>query len=289
MRRAAIIFAAALLTGGCGSAHPKATTTAPPRPKTAPAALVVGVVGPLAIGVTGARVRRGPLDELLGDALVLVSARSAPLGAVAAAADAAPASHFAFVGASTRGSHRPNLVGVVVRDEQAALLGGVVAGFVAKERGGAAGRVAWVGPEERALTSAFARGVHESLPGATVLIASSRRVPARCKEAALGAIARGAVVVMAHGGTCSAAAADGAHQQNHVALSLGDFELPSVAADVVVRDAVAGVFHGGEDLVFGAGSGAIGVRHLDPLISPATAVRARAAAEELASGLRPTG
>jgi hypothetical protein len=62
-----------------------------------------------------------------------------------------------------------------------------------------------------------------------------------------------------------------------------------VAAAVVVRDAVAGVFHGGEDLVFGAGSGAIGVRRLDPLISPATAARARAAAEELASGLRPTG
>ena len=35
-------------------------------------------------------------------------------------------------------------------------------------------------------------------------------------------------------------------------LSLGDFELPSVAATMVVRDAVAGVFHGGEDLVFGA-------------------------------------
>jgi hypothetical protein len=41
--------------------------------------------------------------------------------------------------------------------------------------------------------------------------------------------------------------------------------------------------------VFGAASGAIGIRRLDPLISPATAVRARAAAEELASGLRPTG
>jgi hypothetical protein len=289
MRRAAIISVAALLAIGCGSAHPRATTTAPPRPKVAPAGLLVGVVGPISISVTGTRVQRGPLDELLGDRLVLVSARSAPLAAVAAAADAAPTSHFAYVGASTKGSHRPNLVGVVLRDEQAALLGGVVAGFVAKERGGAAGRVAWVGPQERALTRAFVRGVHESLPSATVLIASSTRIPARCKEAALGAIARGAVAVMAHGGSCAAAAADGAHQQNHVALRVDDFELPSVAAAVVARDAVAGVFHGGEDLVFGAGSGSIGVRRLDPLISPATAVRARAAAEQLASGLRPTG
>ena len=289
MRRAAIISAAALLASGCGSAHQRTATTAPPGPKAAPTGLAVGVAGPLAVSVSGTRIRRGPLDELLGLPLILVSARSAPLANVAAAAARAPTSHFAFVGASTEGSHRQNLVGVVVRAEQAALLGGVVAGFVAKERGGAAGRVAWVGPEERALTSAFVRGVHESFASATVLVASSRQAPARCKEAALGAIARGAVVVMAHGGACAAAAADGAHQQNHPALSLDDFELPSVAATVVVRDAVAGVFHGGEDLVFGAASGAIGVRRLDPLISPATAVRARAAAEELASGLRPTG
>jgi hypothetical protein len=289
MRRAAIISVAALLASACGSAHRKATTTAPPTPKAAPSGLLVGVVGPISVSVAGTRVRRGPLDELLDDSLVLVSARKAPLTAVVSAAEAARASHFAYVGASTEGAHRSNLVGVVLRSEQAALLGGVVAGFVAKERGGAAGRVAWVGPQERALTRAFARGVHESLPSATVLIASSKRVPARCKEAALGAIERGAVVVMARGGACAAAAADGAHQQNHVALRLDDFELPSVAAAVVVRDAVAGVFHGGEDLVFGAGSGAIGVRRLDPLISPATAARARAAAEELASGLRPTG
>jgi hypothetical protein len=289
MRRAAIISAAALLASGCGSAHPKATTTAPPRPQAAPSGLAVGVIGPLAISVTGAHIRRGPLDELLGIPLVLVWAGSVPLAPVSAAAAATPTSHFAFIGASTGGSHRANLVGVVLRDEQAALLGGVVAGFIAKERGGASGRVAWVGPEEQALTRAFVRGVHESFRSATVLIASSKRIPARCKEAALGALARGAVVVMAHGGPCAAAAAAGAHQQNHPALSIDDFELPSVAATVVVRDAVAGVFHGGEDLVFGAASGAIGIRRLDPLISPATAVRARAAAEELASGLRPTG
>lgn len=289
MRRAAIISVTAVLAAGCGSARPAATTTVSVKPKAAPQGLRVGVVGPLRISVPGARVEHGTLHTV-GDApLVLVSGRSTPFATVAAAAEAAPGSHFAFVGGSAKSAKQANLVGVVLRDEQAAELGGVVAGFVAREQGGTAARVAWVGPEERALSNAFARGVHDSLPPATILYAYSRRIPARCKEAALGAIARGAVVVMAHGGACAAAAADGAHQQNHVALSLGDFELPSVAASIVVRDAVAGVFHGGEDLVFGAGSGAIGVRSLDPLVSPATAAAARTSAEQLVSALRETG
>ena len=74
-----------------------------------------------------------------------------------------------------------------------------------------------------------------------------------------------------------------------MALALTHFELPSVAAGLVARDAVTGVFHGGEDLVFGASSGAIGVRRLDSRISADVALRARAAAQELASGIPPTG
>jgi hypothetical protein len=57
----------------------------------------------------------------------------------------------------------------------------------------------------------------------------------------------------------------------------------------VVTDAVAGVYRGGEDIVFGASSGAIGVRHLDPRVSADIAVRARTAAQQLAGGLRPSG
>jgi hypothetical protein len=49
------------------------------------------------------------------------------------------------------------------------------------------------------------------------------------------------------------------------------------------------VFRGGEDLVFGASSGAIGVQHLDPRISPDIVARARVAAQQLAAGLRPSG
>jgi hypothetical protein len=94
---------------------------------------------------------------------------------------------------------------------------------------------------------------------------------------------------MAHGGLCADAAIAGAHQQNRVGLKISDFELLDVPIGVVVHDALAGVYRGGEDLVFDASSGAIGVRHLDPRISADIAVRARAAAQQLAGTLPPAG
>ena len=291
MRRAAIIIiTTAVLATGCGGArHGASTTTVHATVQSAPAGPRIGVVGPLALSIPGVRVVHGSLAQMSDDDLVLVDASVADVATVAAAAHAHPVSHFALVGASTKGFHRTNLVGLVLREAQAARLGGVVAGLAAQEQGGPDARVAWVGPQENALAAAFAGGVHESLPGATVLHVWSKGIPARCKEAALGAIARGAVVVIAHRGLCALAAAAAAHQQNHVALSITDFELPGVPATIVAGDAVSGVYRGGEDLVFGATSGAIGIRQLDGRISAETGLRARAAAQQLASGLPPTG
>ncbi|MCW2964674.1 MAG: transporter substrate-binding protein PnrA-like [Actinomycetia bacterium] len=289
----AVLIALALLCGlaaaGCGGAHKTTTTVSAKRASVPPPplGLRVGVVGPLEVkAVPGASITRGGrLATMPAYPLVLVSAQSVDLAAVDAVAARYPTSHYAYVGGSTKGHHRPNLVGLVLNDGQAAQLGGVVAGLVAAEQGGMNARIAWVGPQERALAAAFARGANAVQPGTTVLRAWSGALPASCKEAALGAIARGAVVVMAHGGLCGEAAIAGAHQQNHVGLQLSDFELPSVPAGVLIGDAVAGVFRGGEDIVFGASTGAIGVRHLDPGISPDIAVGARAAAQQLASGL----
>jgi hypothetical protein len=289
MMRAAIIVTATMLVAGCGGAKHAAQTTTRPQPKQAPSGLRIGVVGPLDLRVPGAVLERGTFATVGDDPLVLVDAATADAARVAAAADTHPIAHYALVGASTKGDRRTNLVGLVIRDEQAARLGGVVAGLVAQEEGGSDARVAWIGPQENGLAAAFARGVHDVLPAATVLHSWSKSVPARCKEAALGAIGRGATVVMAHGGLCADAVASAAHEQNHVALALTDFEVPAVPAAIVARDAVAGVYRGNEDLTFGASSGAIGVAHLDPLVSSAVALRARAAAQQLASGLPPTG
>ena len=268
---------AVLACAGCGTAHHE--TLALKRAQAAkPAGLRIGVVGPLRIDVPGVTPQHGTLAGTAGLPLVLVSAKSAGLATVAAVAQLHPGSHFALVGAATKGERRPNLVGLVLRDDQAARLAGVVAGLVANDVGGETPRVAWVGPQERGLAAAFGNGAHDAYAQTLVLHQWSRRVPARCKEAALTAIGRGAVLVMAHGGSCADAAADAAHQQNVPALRISDFELPSVAADLVARDATAGVYHGGEDIVFGASSGAIAIRSLDPRISLGTVVRARAVA-----------
>ena len=282
--RAAIIVLV-LLAAGCGGArHTTARTVTRAAP---PVGLRVGLVGPLEVRVPGAIIERGALDRLPASRLVVVSAEADDAATVAAAADAHPQTHYALVGSPTRGTLRPNLTGVVLREDQAAFLGGVVAALVAGDEGGLPKQIAWVGPQEAALAAAYGRGAHSIDAGVKILHAFSTGTPAACKEAALGAIGRGAVVVMAHGGRCADASIAGAHQQNHVGLRLADFELPSVAATQMVREAVAGVFHGGEDIVFGAASGAIGVNRLDPRISAATALAARTAAQDVASGRRP--
>ena len=283
---AALGLALALLAAGCGGTHtasPPATTTTRSTPESS-SELRVGVVGPLELHLPGVTTVHGTLARVADLPLVLVSDEAAGPAAVARAARAHPGSHFAIVGASTKHNRVGNLVGLVLRDEQAARLAGMVAGYATADVGATAPRVAWVGPQDRRLAGAFAQGVHRALPGATVLDEWSRSIPARCKEAALAGIDRGAMVVVANRGLCAEAAVVAARQQNVPGLELGDFEFRDVVTSLIARDAAAGVYHGGEDLVFGAASGAIGIGALDPRISLATLVRARAAAQELASG-----
>jgi len=284
MRRLVSVLVCALVVGGCGTGRNDAATTSRTTPTTTTArgGFQVGVVGPLAVDVPGIVPRHEPLTRIGEEPLVLVDSHTAGPAAVATVARAHPTIHFALVGASVKGQHAPNLAGLVLKDDDAAYLAGITAGLAAAETGPTA-RVAWVGPEERALAAAFGRGVHAAAPGIAVLHQWSRSIPARCKEAALTGLGRSAVVVMAHGGLCAAAAASAAHEQNMPALALRDFLFPSVAAGVVAREAVSGVFHSG-DVVFGPATGAVGVGKLDPLISATATAGGRAAAQDLASG-----
>ena len=279
MRLVPVLFCV-LAVSACGAKHHAAATTT--TQTTAASGLRIGVVGPLTIDVPGIVPRHETLTHIADDPLVVVDAHTAAPDVLAAVARAHPTIHFALVGASVKGQHAPNLAGVVLKEDDAAYLAGVTAGLAAAETGAGA-RVAWVGPEERALAAAFGRGVHAAAPGVAVLHQWSRSVPARCKEAALTGLGRSAVVVMAHRGLCAAAAASAAHEQNMPALALGNFMFPAIAAGLVAREAVSGVFHSG-DVVFGPRTGAIGVGKLDPLISPTAVAGARAAAQDLASG-----
>lgn len=286
MRWVMPVLVCALVASGCGTTN-RTSTTPPKQTTTGPSGLRIGVVGPLQIDVPGIVARRETLAHIADDPLVLVDARVASPAAVAAVARAHPTIHFALVGASVKGQRAPNLSGLVLEEDDAAYLAGVTAGIAAGESGAGA-RVAWVGPEERALAAAFGRGVHAAAPDAAVLHQWSRSIPARCKEAALTGVGRSAVVVMAHGGLCAAAAASAAHEQNVPALELGDFLLPEIAAGLVAREAVSGVFHSG-DVVFGPQTGAVAVRTIDPRISSTAVAGARAAAQDLAGGSAKAG
>ena len=284
MRLVPVLVCVLVLTG-CGTKHDSPATST--SSTTAPTGLRIGVVGSLTIEVPGIVPRHETLSRIAPDPLVVVDSHAASPAAVAAVARAHPAIHFALVGVSVKGQHAPNLAGLVLKEDDAAYLAGVTAGLAAAESGASA-RVAWVGPEERTLAASFGRGVHAAAPDVAVLHQWSRSVPARCKEAALTGLDRSAVVVMAHGGLCAAAAASAAHEQNVPALTLGDFLFPSVAAGLVAREAVSGVFHGG-DVLFGPQTGAIGVGKLDPRFSSTAVAGARAAAQDLASGGAPAG
>jgi basic membrane lipoprotein Med (substrate-binding protein (PBP1-ABC) superfamily) len=270
---------------GCGAKAPSRTVAKRPAP---PPALRVGVVGPLDVSVPRVALTRGTLSAVQRLPLVLVAAGTVSKRAISRVAAANPDNHFALVGASVREVKQPNLVGIVFRESQAAQLGGVLAGYTAAAQGVAAPPVAWVGPGDPALVRSFVLGVHQVAGGVTVLVDRSPATPAACKESALSAfLLRGAVVAMAREGLCADAVAAAAAEQNRVAESLGDFELPDAAVEGVVRSAVNGSYFGGEDVTFGLATGAIGVRHLDPRVPADVAVRVRDAAQALSSGRRP--
>lgn len=286
MRGSAALLLLVLLAAGCGATSGSVTTTVRVTTKAAPqprSGLPVGVVGQIPVPrVFGAVLERGRLDEVAGDALVLVRAGTPAAERLAEVASAHPSTHFALVGGSAKELGLPNVAGLVVRDDQAARLAGIVAGIVAADQGVEEPRVGWAGPEQPRLVDAFGRGVHAVDQRAVILHAWSANIPAACKEAALAVVGRGAVAVLAPHGICAEAAVAGAHEQNAVGLRLDDFELLGAPAAQVVRDAVTGVYHGGEDILFGVRSGAIGITRLDPRITPDQAIRARTLSGQLA-------
>src|SRR5579884_4388550 len=229
MRRSPIALALACALAGCAAkqtAHaPAPTRTAAPAATASAPRLRVGVIGALQVSAAGAATTPISPSDAGSYRLVVVAPGALVAPEVRGLARSHPATQFAVVGQSVAGARERNLTGVVLRDDQAAFLGGVVAGLVVRDETSVGGRAAWVGPEERRLAGAFARGVDDVAPGVVVLRVWSPGDPASCKEAALAAIDRGALAVMAHGGACAAAAAAGAHAQNQPAFELSDFEL----------------------------------------------------------------
>ena len=194
-------------------------------------------------------------------------------------------SHVVLVGRSHASAPAPNVTGLLFREDEAAYLAGTVAALVTAEEGARDPAVAWVGTRARAgAARAFRRGIRATGGGVRVIQRWAPSDPARCKEAALEAILRGATVIFAGGGSCASGALAAASDQNAVGLELADFERPAVAVSELADEARRGIFHGGEDVVFGATSGAVGAGRLDPRVSAETLARVKEVEAELAAG-----
>jgi basic membrane protein A len=200
-----------------------------------------------------------------------------------------PEVHFALVGRPYTDARGSNVAGILFREDEAAYLAGVVAGLVTTREGAVGADVAWVGGRRTPVADAFERGVRTVDGRAAVIRAWTENDATRCKEAALDAIGRGASVILTGRGRCAEGALAGAADQNAVGLTLGDFERPSIAVDQFVRDAREGLYHGGENVIFGTKTGAVGVGRLDARVPPDAVAEARMVEQELAAGLRSAG
>ena len=276
MRGAALIVIC-LVAAGCGGGNRDVgTTETTAKQRTAPPA------------EPGLRVAElGNKSENLDEADIVVVPRGTR--GVEEIAREHPDAHFVLVGTPYERAPGPNVAGVLFREDEAAYLAGVVAGLVTMGEGSLDARVAWVGGRREAVADAFARGVHGVDPRVRVSRRWTETEAALCKEAALDAVARGASVLLTGIGACANGVLAAAREQNAVGLSLGDFERPGVAVDRLVRDARQGLYHGGENLVFGTASGAVGVGRLDPRVPADAVAEARAVEQELAAGLRSPG
>src|SRR5213080_2058816 len=155
--RIAAALSIALLLAGCGGAGKHAVATTTVEAPSQPAGLRVGIVGDLSLHVAGAGVQHVSLRRAADETLVLVAADTQASSNLPAEAAAHPGTHYVLVGGSAAGQRLQNLAGIVLRDDQAARLGGIVAGLAVQEGTDPSARVAWVGPVNRALAAAFAR------------------------------------------------------------------------------------------------------------------------------------
>ena len=186
--------------------------------------------------------------------------------------------------------HTPaNVEGLLFREQEAGYLVGYLAGLLEKQEGGDQ-RVASVGgvkiPPVDHYIAGFRAGARAADPDVTALNGYSQDFvdQAKCKEIALDEIARGADVVFQVAGQCGLGALDAAKDRNVWGIGvdadqayLGPHILTSalkrvdIAVFKTIEQVQDGSFSGGEDTVFDAASGGVGIGRISPRV-PATLV-----------------
>jgi basic membrane protein A and related proteins len=198
--------------------------------------------------------------------------------AVDAAATQLPDSRYAIVDVDQQTlPHKPkNVVGILFREEQAGYLAGVLAGRSAKP-----GRQPVIGsvggykePPVDRFIAGYQAGARWARPQIKTLngYSSDWDDQAKCKEIALGQIARGASVVFQVAGGCGLGALSAAEERNVWGIGvdadqafLGPHVLTSALKRVdeavfrTIQSVVDGTWRGGRNLVFGLEDDGVGL------------------------------
>jgi basic membrane protein A len=200
--------------------------------------------------------------------------------AVATVAQQFPDTNFAIIDFSQADlkSKPENVRGLLFKEQEAGYLAGYLAGLVTKQEAGSQQVIGSVGglkipPVDRYIAG-YQAGAEKASPGITTLNSYSQDFvdQAKCKEAALDQIARGAHVIFQVAGQCGLGALSAAKEKNARGIGvdadqsyLGEFILTSALkkVDVAVYQTAQtvqdGTFSGGENTVFDVASGAVGL------------------------------
>jgi basic membrane protein A len=196
-----------------------------------------------------------------------------------------------------------NVRGLLFKEQEAGYLVGYLAGLVTKQEAGSKQVVGSVGgqripPVDRYIAG-YQAGAKAASPGIVTLNAYSQDFvdQARCKEAALDQIARGAHVVFQVAGQCGLGALSAVKEKNVRGIGvdadqayLGPHVLTSALkrVDVAVFQTIQSArdrrFSGGGDTVYDVASGGVGIGEVAPDVPTELVSQVNAIQDEIAAG-----
>ncbi len=196
-----------------------------------------------------------------------------------------------------------NVRGLLFKEQEAGYLVGYLAALVTKQEAGSKQVIGSVGgqkipPVDRYIAG-YQAGAKEAVPGITTLNAYSQDFvdQAKCKEAALDQIARGAHVIFQVAGQCGLGALSAAKEKNVRGIGvdadqayLGPHILTSALkkVDVAVFETIQSVqdgrFAGGENTVFDVASGGVGMGKVAPDVSSDLVAQVNEIEDQIAAG-----
>jgi basic membrane protein A and related proteins len=196
-----------------------------------------------------------------------------------------------------------NVRGLLFKEQEAGYLVGYLAGLVTKEEAGSKLVIGSVGgqkipPVDRYIAG-YQAGARQAAPGVTALNAYSQDFvdQAKCKEAALDQIARGAHVVFQVAGQCGLGVLSAAKEKNVWGIGvdadqayLGPHILTSalkkvdVAVFQTIQAAQDGSFRGGENTTFDIASGGVGIGEVSPEVATGLVSQVNQVQDDIAAG-----